>query len=218
MGAALVRKVFSILEVERWEVDALKSEPSMPKNKKHQMNTPDQPPPLANAVILIIRHAERPASGVRLSPAGRQRALAYVDYFQHYRLDVQTLRPDHLIASADTADSQRARLTLEPLSEACRLPVDCRFQEQEVKPLARALRTQPGGRNILICWHHQKIPALIHALGADPDWLLPEGKWPAAVYDWVIQLRCDGRGYLIPGMAERINENLMPGDDASVTG
>lgn len=188
----------------------------MPKNKD-KTTTPDQPSPLANAIILIIRHAGEPVSGAGLSPAGRQRAAAYADYFQRYRLDAQPLRLDFLIAAADTAESERSRLTLEPLSGACRLPIDTRFKEEEVKRLARALRSQSSARNILICWHHKEIPALIRALGADPDWLLPQGKWPIAVYDWVVQLRCDGRGYLMPGMAKRINQNLMSGDDASVT-
>lgn len=184
-------------------------------NNKHKTNTPDQPLPLANAVILIIRHAGKPASGAGLSPAGRQRADAYVDYFQRYRLGTQPLHLDTLIAATDTAESERSRLTLEPLSGACKLPIDTRFKDQEFKRLARALRGQPSGKNILICWHHEEIPALIRALGADPDWLLPKGEWPIAVYDWVIQLQYDGRGYLIPGTARRINQNLMPGDDPS---
>ena len=188
----------------------------MSKNK-NKTNTPEQPLPLAQAVLLIIRHAGKPASGPGLSAGGRQRAAAYADYFQHYRLDARPLRLDTLIAAADTAESWRSRLTLEPLSEACRLPIDTRFKDGEFKRLARALRAQPGGRNILICWHHEEIPALLRALGADPDWLLPKGKWPPDVYDWVIQLQYDGRGYLIPGTARRINENLMPGDDSSVT-
>ena len=188
----------------------------MPKSK-HKTNTPEQTPSLANAVVLIIRHAGKPASGSGLSPAGRQRAAAYAEYFGNYRLETQPLPLDTLIAAADTAESERSRLTLEPLSGACHLPIDTRFKDQDFKRLARALRSQPGGRNILICWHHEEMPGLIHALGADPDWLLPKGEWPEAVYDWVIQLQYDGRGYLIPGTARRINQNLMPGDDPSVT-
>lgn len=197
----------------------------MPKNSRnktsvpdqHKTNAPDQPVPLANAVILIIRHTGKPASGAGLSPSGQQRAAAYVEYFQRYRLDAQPLHLDCLIAAADTPQSRRSRLTLEPLSEAYQLPIDTRFQDQDVKRLARALRSQPSGRSILICWHHEEIPALIRALGVDPDWLLPHGKWPPTVYDWVIQLQYDGRGYLMPGSARRINQNLMPGDDVTVT-
>ena len=221
--AAALASILSALDVERGEADALKSKPPMPKNKEPKTSTADQPAPLANAVILIIRHAGKPASGSGLDAGGRQRADAYVNYFQNYRLGPQPLHLDTLIAAADTAESERSRLTLEPLSGACKLPIDTRFKDQDYKRLARALRSQPseniqpGGRNILICWHHEEIPALIHALGADPDWLLPKGEWPISVYDWVIQLQYDGRGYLIPGGAARINENLMPGDDLSVT-
>ena len=54
--------------------------------------------------------------------------------------------------------------------------------------------------------------ALLRALGANPDSLLPHGKWPDSVYDWVILLSYDKNGSLIPGSSRRINEHLMPGD------
>jgi len=65
---------------------------------------------------------------------------------------------------------------------------------------------------ILICWRHGNIPALLRALGAKPGDLLPRGKWPNSVYDWVILLSYDHDGRLIPASARRINEHLMPGD------
>ena len=55
------------------------------------------------------------------------------------------------------------------------------------------------------------MPALLGALGANPESFLPKGKWPGAVYDWVILLSYDQEGRLIPGSSRRIKEHLMPG-------
>jgi hypothetical protein len=64
----------------------------------------------------------------------------------------------------------------------------------------------------LICWHHGNIPRLLRALGAEPTSLLPNGKWPGHVFDWVIELRYDENGHLFKN--KRINENLLPGDSS----
>jgi hypothetical protein len=42
---------------------------------------------LHNSVIVIIRHAEKPADGDGLAPAGEVRANGYVDYFKNFTLD-----------------------------------------------------------------------------------------------------------------------------------
>jgi hypothetical protein len=169
-------------------------------------------PPLANAVILIIRHGEKPDSGRGLTPQGQQRALAYVRYFQDYVIDSKQRPPDYLVATADSAGSERERLTIEPLSHALKLPIDSRYSDDEFAALAASLQSHPSGKTILICWHHGEIPTLLQALGANPDVLLPNGKWPGSVFDWVIELRYDGNARLIPRKARRVSEHLMPGD------
>jgi hypothetical protein len=55
-------------------------------------------------------------------------------------------------------------------------------------------------------------PKLRRALGAKPESLLPHGKWPDRVYDWVILLSFDLDGRLIPSSSRQMNEHLMPGD------
>src|SRR5271155_5377145 len=77
-----------------------------------------KPSPLQDAVILIIRHAEKPESGMDLTPTGEQRARAYVDYFKNFQIDSQPFKLDRLIATADSKNSHRPRLTLTPLSQA----------------------------------------------------------------------------------------------------
>lgn len=170
-------------------------------------------PGLADTVVLIIRHAEKPASGDSLTPAGEARAKAYVHYFQNYLADGESFQVDHLFAAADSKGSKRPRLTLTPLSQATGLVIDQRFTDKQFQELANELRARPHGKHILICWHHGEIPGLLQALGATPEQLLPKGKWPSEVFGFVIQLRYDGKGQLVE--AKCIKENLMP-DDAGM--
>ena len=169
---------------------------------------------LKNAIILVIRHAEKPATGRELTPEGIKRAAAYVRYFQDLQLDGRSARPDCLIAGADSTSSIRPRLTLEPLAVALGLKLDDTHKTKEPDELADYLRAEPRGKTILICWKHTRIPNLLRALGADPDLWLPTGKWPDENFCWLIALRYDENGVLIPSDSKRINEQLMPGDVA----
>jgi hypothetical protein len=165
---------------------------------------------LTNAVILIIRHAEKPASGYGLTPDGEARAKAYVDYFKKFTVDGQPLKLDYIFAAADSKGSHRSRLTVEPTAQSLGLVVDSRFNDKDVQGQADEIRSKPHGRAILIAWHHGQIPALLRALGADPGKVIPNAKWPDDVFGWVIQLRFDADGRLAE--TKRINEHLLPDD------
>jgi hypothetical protein len=168
--------------------------------------------PLSNAVILIVRHAEKPLEGEGLTPAGQARAQAYVKYFENFRIDGVVRRPDYIFAAADSSRSERPRLTVTPLSTALNIPIDLRFKDKDTDDIAQALSSQPTGKTILIALHHEEVADLLTSLGADPNSLLPGGAWPETAYDWVIELRYDGQGKLIPSKCTRISEHLMPGD------
>jgi hypothetical protein len=178
------------------------------------VKTPDTNayPALKDAIILIIRHAEKTASGDELSPDGYKRADAYVNYFKNYQLDGRPLKLDYLYAAADSKNSKRVRLTVEPLSKATGLKLDNRIANKKFQEMVNELHATSHGHEILICWHHGQIANLVRALGADPDTLLPKGKWPDDVFDWVLELHYDSNGRLIPSETKRINEKLMPGD------
>jgi hypothetical protein len=171
-----------------------------------------KPPPSANpsglnnAVILIIRHAEKPDHGTGLSAAGEARAGAYAGYFRNFSIAGQPIRLDYLFASAETKQSDRPSLTLEPLGKLLGLAIDTRFANQQFPQLARELRSLPQGKHILVCWHHGQIPQLLRALGANPAQLLPGAKWPDTAFNWVIQLRYDSGGRL--AQANRIEEKF----------
>ncbi len=172
-------------------------------------------PGLRDAVMLITRPAEKPARGYDLSPEGFDRARAHADYFKRLEVDSRPLQLSWLFAAADSRSSHRPRLTLEPLSAALSLPLDTRFKARQPERLAEQLKATPHGKAILICRHHGQIPELIHALGGDPDKLLPRGKWPGDVFNWVVELRYDAAGRVISGQSKRIDENLMHGDAAN---
>ncbi len=165
-----------------------------------------------NAVVLIIRHAEDPANGHGLSPRGEERAKAYINYFQNFTIDGKRREPEAVLVAADSKQSHRPRLTVEPFAKAANLPIDNRFANKQPADLAVELRANYQGKVILICWHHGQIPALLRALGADPETLLPNGKWPRDVFDWVIMVSFDENGRVIPESTKRITEHLLQGD------
>jgi broad specificity phosphatase PhoE len=165
-----------------------------------------------DSVVLIIRHAEVAGSGHGLSPRGQERAEAYKNYFQNFTLDSKRRQPEAVLVAADSKQSHRPRLTAEPFAKAAKLPIDSRFGNKQPTDLAAELRANHQGKVILICWHHGQIPALLRALGAAPETLLPNGKWPKTVYDWVIMASFDENGRLIPESTRRIPEHLLQGD------
>ncbi len=167
---------------------------------------------LNNALVLIIRHAEKPDSGFGLSATGKARAKAYVNYFKNFTnaVDGQPLKINYIFAAADSKESHRPRLTITPTSRALGLAIDSRFKEKDFQGLANELHSKPHGRAILIAWHHGEIPSLLRALGADPAAVIPKSKWPEDVFGWVIELRYDADGHLTE--TTRINEKLMPDD------
>jgi hypothetical protein len=165
-----------------------------------------------NSVVLIIRHAEDPANGHGLAPRGEERAKAYINYFQNFTIDGKRREPEAVLVAADSKQSHRPRLTVEPFAKAANLPIDNRFANKQPTDLAAELRANYHGKVILICWHHGQIPTLLRALGADPETLLPNGKWPRDVFDWVIMVSFDENGRVIAESTRRINEHLLPGD------
>jgi hypothetical protein len=165
-----------------------------------------------DAVVLIIRHAEDGGKGQDLAPRGHERAEAYKDYFLNFAVDSKRREPTVIFAAKDSKKSHRPRLTVEPFAKAANLKIDTRFGNDQSTDLAADLRANHQGKVILICWRHPYIPALLSALGANPKTFLPNGKWPGAVYDWVILLSFDQDGRLVPANTRRINEHLLSGD------
>ena len=153
--------------------------------------------------VLIIRHAEKPDLGSGLSQTGDIRANAYVNYFRHFTVDGKPLHLDRLFAAKDSDKSHRPRLTLEPLSQVLGVAIDSRFSDKQSFALAQEIQALPPNQHVLICWRHGEIPELLQALAAKPQELLPDGKWPDDVFDWVVELRFDDKGRLIKGKRDQ---------------
>jgi hypothetical protein len=165
-----------------------------------------------DAVVLIIRHAEDADSGDGISPLGQERAEAFKNYFLNFTVDSKQREPNVIFAAKDSKKSHRPRLTMEPFAKAANLKIDTRFGNDQSADLAADLRANQQGKVILICWRHPYMPALLQALGANPETFLPNGKWPGAVFDWIIVLSFDQDGHLIPSSSTRTNEHLLPSD------
>ncbi|MBK8049242.1 MAG: flagellar basal body-associated protein FliL [Anaerolineales bacterium] len=165
-----------------------------------------------NSTVILIRHAEKPedASDFNLAPAGRARAHAYVAYFQNLALDGQPIQIRRMVAAADSAESQRPKLTVMPLALATNLEIHDRHADSDYAALATHVLSHPKYDNAdtLICWHHGYIVELAHALGA-PEGELP-AKWPDDVYGWLLALHFDADGKV--ARFTFINESLMHGD------
>jgi hypothetical protein len=167
---------------------------------------------LSNATLLIVRHAEKTGYGDGLSPAGDMRAQVYASYFSHFELDGAKLRIDTLVASTDTRDSARPRLTLEPLSLETGMDIFQPCPDHAIGELVEWLKQQPADQTTLISWHHTKMAKLLAALGVDTATLLPQGRWPDDVFDWVVALRFDAQGKLIPSATQIVREPAAVND------
>lgn len=171
-----------------------------------------------NANILLIRHAEKPATGTDLAPAGQARAQAYVAYFQNYAIGGNLVKPQYIFAAADSDESHRPRLTVEPLAQALGLSIDDKHKDKDYAKVAEDLLTHPkyDGSNVLVCWHHGEILDLAAALGASASTLPASANWPAKwpgdVFGWVLQLCYDAGGKLIPAQTLCLSEQLMYDD------
>src|SRR5262245_49361574 len=80
-----------------------------------------------NSVILIIRHAEDPPNGHGLSQRGEERAKAYINYFENFTVDSKRREPEAVVVAADSKQSHRPRLTVQPFAKATKLEIDSRF-------------------------------------------------------------------------------------------
>src|SRR4029079_8736886 len=131
-----------------------------------------------NATVLIIRHAEDADSGDGISPLGQERAAAYKNYCLTLTVDSKQREPTAIFAAKDSKKSHRPRLTMEPFAKAASLKIDTRFGNEQSTELAAELRANQQAKVTLVCLRHPYIPALLQALGANPETFLPNGKWP----------------------------------------
>lgn len=175
-----------------------------------------------NTTIILVRHAEKPATGTGLALAGQMRAQAYSLFFQNYAVNGQNLQFDYLFASDDSENSDRPRLTVTPFSKASGLPINDKYKDKDFQKLADHIQKHDKYNNssILICWHHGEILNLANALGVNPAQLPASATWPAKwhgdVFGWTLKLVFDANGNIVNDQVSCTSEQLMYDDYGQV--
>ena len=155
------------------------------------------------AKIVLLRHAEKPDDDTNpnLSPKGQLRAAGLAVLIPQL-----FGRPDAIFATAPSKSSDRPVETVTPLSEEVHVPIRDKWKDDEYGALAaHLLGGKYDGEDLVVCWHHEKLPELAAAIGIKPQ----PGKWPGAVFDrfWVITFGSGG-----DASYEEVPQHLLAGD------
>nr|WSX48592.1 hypothetical protein OG409_06325 [Streptomyces sp. NBC_00974] len=140
-----------------------------------------------DALVMIIRHAEKPAAGDTgednegnedfgfLAVRGWRRAQELPALFAPSR-GANLPRPEAVFAAGGPSGAPaRCRQTVETLATALHTPVRTQFTVGAEPALARAVLA--ARMPVLVCWEHTGMPRLIRALGAHGLLGLPAA-WP----------------------------------------
>jgi hypothetical protein len=163
------------------------------------------PASTAPAIVLIMRHAEKPSDDKdpNLAPQGFRRAEALPALFSGPQPRLP--RPEFLFASDASKHSNRPIETIQPLSQALREKINHDYVDLETGPIAKQILSgKYAGKVVLICWHHGEIPHLAEALGVTDA----PHKWDPNVFDQVWEIRWMGGQPHI----HIVDEQLLPGD------
>jgi len=172
----------------------------------------------APAQVIIIRHAEKPASGSELSEQGFKRAEALVWFFRAEPAVTGYGAPAAIYAAAPKHEdsSVRSIQTVTPLARALNITINSAFTRGQAHKLAVSIMENPAyeGRMVLICWQHEAITNVVRELaeyntpGQAAQGLLP-GPWPAGTFDraWLLNF---SNGRLVS--FRDIPQRSLPGD------
>lgn len=138
-------------------------------------------PACADETIVIVRHGEKPASGLgQLSCRGLNRSLALPDVLlRRYGAPTALFAPNPAVKKNDRGALYayiRPLATIEPLAIRVGQPVNIDWDMRDVDALAAHLLAQPGGTYV-VAWEHRYGEKLARVL-------LAALKSPAAVPEW----------------------------------
>ena len=191
---------------------------------------------LENSTILMVRHGEKPGDpcakdtegDVDLSSQGEDRAQAYIGYFESYvawtvdNSQSEDIALQYLFAAANSSSSHRPVETLTPLAHTTGLPFYTKTPDGQFGDLIANVLSESiyAGARVLICWHHGTIMDFANQLlvvNTQSTPALPSAStWPKKsnrqVFGWLLQIRYDGHGVVMPQWTRCINEHLMPDD------
>jgi hypothetical protein len=163
------------------------------------------------AQVLIIRHAEKAATGHDLSSQGQARAQALVGFFENNPEVTQYGTPAAIYAmsSENGTRTNRPVETVQPLAQALGLTIQ-QIVEADSSSMVNDILTNPAydGKMVLICWVHQDISDIANQLGATQA---PK-KWDKKAYDRVWEIDySDGQ----VSSFQDLPQQLMPGDSTN---
>jgi len=167
--------------------------------------------PAAPAQVILIRHAEKPASGNELNTQGFQRAKALVGFFENTPSMTRYGTPVAIYAMApkDQTGSVRPIQTVTPLADSLGLKINTAYKKDELTLLIGEILNTGAydGKMVLVCWEHNMIPKIVKGFGWDGA---PQS-WDGSVFDraWVLNFT-DGAVVSF----EDIPQRLLPGDSA----
>ena len=129
-----------------------------------------QDSPDSDLKVVIIRHAEKPASGGdNLSCQGQNRATKLPEIITQ-----KFGKPDYIyvpaLKSAKTTAHSRMFQTATPLAIKYDIAINSKYSETDYADIANSIFKKTG--TVLMVWSHSEIPALAEALGLSdaPDW------------------------------------------------
>jgi len=176
--------------------------------------------------VMLIRHAEKPASGNDLSAMGWRRAECIRDLF----MKNETLKPNTIYAQKaskkndDTIpDSRRQIETVAPLARALGLTIDNSFTSFEIDALSQDIAgLEESSFPVLVSWNHDEIKNFLINFGMNYQ-VAPT--YPSKRYDlvWIIERdinnqvvfnyfsqNCEGLGdYRFSNDATKVSKNWM---------
>ena len=153
-------------------------------------STAPQPLPAAPTVVILVRHAEKAATGGNdpdLTPVGRQRAE-----------DLAVTLRNASVEAVVVTERRRTHQTAAPLVRARNLVPDTvglgATVPEHAAAVARRVRERHAGRTVLVVGHSNTIPPIIAALGGP---VFPEICDAVHSGLYVMVLRADGPPQLI---------------------
>ena len=135
--------------------------------------------------VILLRHAEKPATGDTLSPLGFKRATALVTYFSQNNLPFQLQTAVAVYAQSSDKDhgSTRCVQTIGPLANFLEVPLYTKYSRDEYKKMVEEIDKTYSTGLVLICWSHDNLNKIAAQFG-----IKKTPKWTGSAYDpvWVI--------------------------------
>jgi len=160
--------------------------------------------------VMLIRHAEKPASGNDLSAMGWRRAECIRDLF----MNNSTIKPNKIYAqkaskkNEEIPDSRRQIETVAPLARALGLTIDNSFTSFELDELSNDIATLSEDQfPVLVSWNHDEIKNFLINFGMKYQ-IAPT--YPSKRYDlvWTVDPDLENPGEIVFGAFSQNCEGL----------